>query len=247
MFDSNHTIPFDGTSDTLAVVTPAAAPQGGRSLEGMPPAAGDLWNQAQALLGVIFRACRDDGRPLRTVGLTSCYRGEGVSTTVAGLALPAATHRKLLLVDANLRHPALHRQLRVAEAPGLAQIIDGQAERTATVQQSPVAPVSVIAAGKLDGEVPSCLPANRVLPVLNEAAQDCDLVIVDLPALADNAAALELAAALDAVVLVVEAERVRWQAGRRTVNLLRQSGTRLLGAVLNKRRDHIPDWLYQIL
>ena len=205
-----------------------------------------LWNQAQAVFGAIARAKNETNHPVRTVGLTSCYRQEGVSTVAAVLALAAACQRKVLLVDANLTHPSLDRRFRVKTTPGLLQLMDGQATPGDCIQASPLG-VSVVSAGCAEGPAATFLRPDRVLSVLQTFTPDFDLVLVDLPAAGDDSSALELSGVLDGVVLVVESERVHWQAGQRTVSRLQQSGVRLIGAVFNKRRDYTPDWLYRVL
>ena len=205
-----------------------------------------LWNQAQAVFGAIVRAKNERSQPVRTVGLTSCYRQEGVSTVAAVLALAAACQRKVLLVDANLSHPSLDRRFRVKNKPGLTQAIAGQAKPQDCIQASPLG-VSVVSAGCDEGQAATFLRPDLVLPVLQAFAADFDLVLVDLPAASDDSSALELSGVLDGVVLVVESERVHWQAGQRTVSRLQQSGVQLMGAVFNKRRDYTPDWLYRVL
>src|SRR5438552_3819037 len=90
----------------------------------------------------------DACRPLRTLGLTGCAGGEGVSTVAARLAAEAAVTRRepVLLVDANLTHPTAHQLLEVQPGPGLAEVLGGTAELPDVVQPSPVARLSVLAA-----------------------------------------------------------------------------------------------------
>jgi Mrp family chromosome partitioning ATPase len=68
-----------------------------------------------------------------------------------------------------------------------------------------------------------------------------------MPAVHDAGPNDRLAGLLDGVLFVIEAERVRWQVAERTTEHLRRANVRLLGAVLNKRRRHVPEWLYRTL
>ena len=79
--------------------------------------------------------------------------------------------------------------------------------------------------------------------LLQSLAAKFDLLIVDLSPL-DVAGALEWATLLDGIVIVVEAERVRWQMAARSIAVLEQAGGNVLGTVINKRRDYVPQWLY---
>ena len=70
------------------------------------------------------------------------------------------------------------------------------------------------------------------------------LVVFDVPPAGEQSATLRLAGLLDAVIIVVEAERVRFEVARRAKELLERAGARVRGAVLNKRRDYVPRWFY---
>jgi uncharacterized protein involved in exopolysaccharide biosynthesis/Mrp family chromosome partitioning ATPase len=80
----------------------------------------------------------------------------------------------------------------------------------------------------------------RLLPLLRE---NYHFVVFDLPAMRLTSSVARLAGMMDGVVLVVEAEKVRWEDARRATELLVQAKTNLLGAVLNKRRFYVPDWV----
>lgn len=75
----------------------------------------------------------------------------------------------------------------------------------------------------------------------------CDVAVVVLPPLLKHPEALSLAAQLDGVVLVLEAERTRWEVAREAKQLMDGIGVKLLGVILNKRKRHIPDFLYRLL
>jgi Mrp family chromosome partitioning ATPase len=74
-----------------------------------------------------------------------------------------------------------------------------------------------------------------------------DLVLFDLPAAGTASAVLRVGRHLDGVLLVVEAERIRREVAARTTDQLEAGGCRMLGAVLNKRREHVPAWLYRLM
>ena len=206
----------------------------------------ELHGQAQGLLGSILRSKTRDGRPVRTVGLTSCYRQEGVSTIATVLARAAAAQRRTLLIDANLAHPSLAAFWNIQAEPGLVQAMSGKCQTADCIHQLPSG-VSVLTAGLALGQRETFLAADRFLSLVHAISARFDLVLIDLPAVHEEPSTFELCSLLDGVALVVEAERVHWQAGQREVTRLRQSGAHLLGAVLNKRRDYIPNWLYRVL
>jgi Mrp family chromosome partitioning ATPase len=73
------------------------------------------------------------------------------------------------------------------------------------------------------------------------------LIVFDLPPIATHASCMSVASTLDGVVLVIEAEKVRGQVAVRACEQLARAKVAVLGVVLNKRRLHVPEWLYRRL
>jgi Mrp family chromosome partitioning ATPase len=179
------------------------------------------------------------------LGLTSCDCGEGVSTVAAQLAGAAASAGlgRVLLVDANLARPAAHRFFGLGPRPGLVEVLLDGAVPADVIQASGLPSLSVLAAGRLV-QAQEALALGGALQALKP---DFELVVVDLPECRSGPLAARLAAQLDGVLLVIEAEGPRPEAVEREKELLVQAGAPLLGAVLNKRRQYLPRWLERYL
>jgi Mrp family chromosome partitioning ATPase len=206
----------------------------------------ELQEEAQALFGSILRAKAADGTPVRLIGLTSIYRQEGVTTIASVLARSAASQRRTLLIEANWMHPSLGELCGVSSERGLIEVLSDDYRAAGCIRELSTG-VSLLTVGQTSNGRTMPIPADRFQPFLREVAEDFELVLVDLPSIRETPATCELSNLLDGVALVVESERVHWQAGQRELNRMRQSGAHLLGAVLNKRRDYVPNWLYRIL
>ena len=188
------------------------------------------------------------GPRVRTVGFTSCYRGEGVSSVTAAAALCAAQsgQYRIALVDANLAQPVAHKLFRLAPSPGLAEALVNGLPPGACVQPTRRRNLSVLTGGsRLTAQAFEAL--DRGTALLTHLKKDYDLVVVDLPAMEQGAAALPWFGLLDGIVLVVEDRRVRREVGQRARQTLLQAGAAVLGVALNKRDQPIPDWLYRTL
>ena len=72
-------------------------------------------------------------------------------------------------------------------------------------------------------------------------------IVLDVPAVLEEISSLRLAGMADAVILVVEAESVRWEVAQKAKALLAQANANVIGTVLNKRRFYIPEWVYKTL
>ncbi len=83
--------------------------------------------------------------------------------------------------------------------------------------------------------------------VTQELKERFDYILVDSPFETKSADALALASKSDAVVLVVQAEVTRWQVARKLCDELKARGGKLVGVVINRRRHHIPKFIYKRL
>jgi len=188
------------------------------------------------------------GQTLRAIAVTSCYSGEGVSTVAAELAAAAASgDQRILLVDANLARPAVHRIFAVERTSGLAEAVLQGSELTDCIRPSSIANLSLLTAGGPQQRGTDVYDSGSLAAVLKAVREEFDLALIDLPAVGEASSAIRLAGLCDGVLLVVESERVRREVARRASEQLAQANAVLLGAVLNKRRRHVPDWLYRTL
>jgi uncharacterized protein involved in exopolysaccharide biosynthesis/Mrp family chromosome partitioning ATPase len=182
--------------------------------------------------------------PPTLIGFTSCYPGEGVSTVALNTAYTLSRHaeRPVLLVDAHLRHPALHDLLGARRLAGVAEIlVEGQGKIVAVEPR-----LHFLGAGELHRNLPSSMVPQKIellLQVVN--APDFSYVIFDMPPLSEGAFVVRLARHLHSVALVMESERVRWEPALRARRLLEEGGKHLRGVVLNKRRYYVPEWFYR--
>lgn len=196
----------------------------------------------------LLRGLPRPGETLRSLGLTSCRRRAGVTTVAARLAVTAAQcgAGQVLLVDAHLAWPAVFRQLRLPAGPGLSELLLEACAPADAIQPGPVPRLSVLTAGGRCDEA-AALDSPQLGELIETLQEGFDLVLFDLPPVGEAGGDLRLAGLLDGVLLVLEAERVRRQVAQRARQLLLRAEGNLLGAVLNKRRRYIPQWLYRRL
>lgn len=185
--------------------------------------------------------------PITTLGVTSCYPGEGVSTVAVQLSVAAAaTGMRVLLVDLNWKRPTIHTTFGVQRGPGLSEALANEGRQVAPVQDSQIPNLSLLTVGNFVGDFNLAISLERMAGLIR-SLQDYDLIVFDLCESAEAGPSLSLSSLLEGVLLVIEAERVRWEVALRVKELLIRSGVNVLGAVLNKRRQRIPRWLYRTL
>jgi capsular exopolysaccharide synthesis family protein len=183
----------------------------------------------------------------RVVMATAAVHEEGCTTILSALAfnLTVRGSARVLVVDANLRRPAISRIFGVSEDVGLHQILAGRVEAGMTISGTAFPGLSVLPLGP--GQI---LPAqvfgsNGLGGLLGTIKEHYDYVLVDAPPLLSVPEVAVLGAEVDGVMLVARAGRTKRQALVKARHLLERSGANLLGLVLNRRRYAIPAAVYK--
>ncbi len=185
----------------------------------------------------------------RTLGVLGVESGCGASTLSAALAMTASEDGGLrtTLIDADLRQRTVSSAFGLNGAPGLAEMLAGQAEHRECVQKYEQSPLDLIS-----GSAPTAQGGFEVDPrivnrTLLEFQQDCDLTIVDLPPASRLDQATSIVRELDQVVVVVESGRTKLTDARRVLRRMVSADTEVIGVVLNKTNEQLPRWLKNLV
>lgn len=167
--------------------------------------------------------------------VTSAQAGEGKTTTCIATAQGLARMgKRVLLVDADLRRPSLHKWLQIGNERGLSSLLTSHDPIATAVLPSQTDRLSLILAGPLPPSPTELLSTARIEEIFQEAASQYDVVLVDSPPILGLADAPMLAALVDGVVFVVEADRSRRGSLKAALRRLRAMRPILLGAALTK-------------
>lgn len=172
----------------------------------------------------------------KPVVVTSSQQGEGKSTVAANYALVAAQNeRRVLLVDADLRRPSQHLLFGLPPAPGLSDVVASSTTYQETLHQVQKAPgvLHVLTAGTTLPNPGDVVGSQTMAHLLDQAASDYDLVIVDTPPmLAADAATIASHSGADVVFVIGKGTKRRKVA--RAMRSLELVGVNLLGFVMNR-------------
>jgi capsular exopolysaccharide synthesis family protein len=150
------------------------------------------------------------------------------------MTLSESYHRRVLLVDADLRRPSLHKILNIEPSPGLTESLLAPSEQELHLHRISTH-LAVLPAGKTAPDPMVALASPRMLHILDEARELFDWVIVDTPPIGLLSDANLLANHVDGVVFVVKAGSTPYDLVKRGLEAL--GPDRLLGVVLNRASE----------
>ena len=184
-----------------------------------------------------------------TIGIISTLHGEGVSSIARGLAriVSRTPSAKVLICDVAgdpRTRPSSQRSNSTALATRASYDVgEGRIEFT----WLPGTQVAIGVLGDSGGMTSITHDVEAMRHMLSSVSDSFELTILDLPPVSESIVGPAIAKALDGVVLVVEAERTRTAAVQASQRTIKMHGGNVLGVVLNKRRFHIPNFIYRRL
>lgn len=174
------------------------------------------------------------GEGCKKICITSSSAGEGKSITMLNLAISfAQTGKKVLLVDADLRRPALARLMVEKASPGLSNILADLSCEEEVVRKDIYPNLDVIFSGDVPPNPSELLSSERMQKFIEEMALQYDYILVDTPPVTVVSDACLVANMLDGVLLLARQGRTRKDSVKQAINRLHLTGANLLGYVLN--------------
>jgi non-specific protein-tyrosine kinase len=175
-------------------------------------------------------------QPVQTLLVTSAAPGEGKSVTAANLAVVfAQAGRRVLLVDADLRWPAVHRYFDVSNDRGLTTLLRGDAsELDAVAHESEQPNLRLLTTGPLPPNPAEQLGSHRMQGIVELLRKEADVIIFDSPPLLAVADAAVVSAFADGSLLVIDSSQSHRRQVANAAIALTRAGAKVLGTVLNR-------------
>lgn len=175
------------------------------------------------------------GEASRSLVITSAGPSEGKTVISGNLGiLLAQSGQRVLLIDADMRRPAVHTQFMVAQEPGLSNVLVGNSKASEAVRQSSVPNLWLLPAGHESPNPSELLGSQRFKNFLSALKGQFDWVLIDTPPVMAVTDACVIAHMVDGTLFVTAAEMVSRQAARRSLEQLTMADARLIGAILNR-------------
>src|SRR5579884_1280105 len=187
----------------------------------------------------------DFDRNLKSLLITSAAPGEGKSTSVIHLAIAHAEQgKKTLIIDADLRRPSVHKKINLEMTTGLSNVLLGEMTwKQALVNTKTWPDLDVLPAGMASRRA-SDLVGSMMIDILDEAAKEYDLILVDAPPVLGFAEAMQIASAVDGVIVIARAGQTSRKAVGTALATLRRLQTNVIGLVLNEVDKHSTNGYY---
>ncbi|GAA0077130.1 CpsD/CapB family tyrosine-protein kinase [Clostridium sp. CTA-5] len=172
-------------------------------------------------------------KEIRTIVVTSSEAAEGKSTVSGNLALSfAQNEKKVIIVDCDLRKPAVHKNFKISNLIGLSEVLIGKASLEETIQ-SRNENLDILPSGKLPPNPSEMLSSKAMSELLKRLKEKYDIVILDSAPLQAVTDAQILSTKVDGTILVIRAERTRIESVLEAKNLLTKVGANIIGTVLH--------------
>jgi succinoglycan biosynthesis transport protein ExoP len=206
----------------------------------------------QSQMAESYRALRTSlllsnlGAPPKVIMVTSARPQEGKTTTSINTAIVLAQKGvRVLLVDADLRRPSVHKTLGMGPRSGLSNVLTGSATLQQTIATSPILPnLFIMPAGTPPPNPAELLASSNMRDLVAELRQQFDHIVIDTPPTLSVTDAVVLSPRADATILVIRSGQTTKQALRRSRDILTQVNAHVAGVLLNAVDLTSPDYYY---
>jgi polysaccharide biosynthesis transport protein len=186
------------------------------------------------------------GGPPKVILITSALPEEGKTTTSVNSAIVLAQKgTRVLLIDADLRRPSVHKALGMGPKIGLSNVLTGTATLEQAIVPSTIAPeLFILPAGTPPPNPAELLASAKMKDVLDELRKQYDHIVIDSPPTLSVTDAVVMSPGADAVVLVIRSGHTTKPALRRARDILLQVNAKVCGVLVNAVDLHSPDYYY---
>jgi polysaccharide biosynthesis transport protein len=206
----------------------------------------------QSQMAESYRALRTSlllsnlGAPPKVIMVTSALPQEGKTTTSMNCAVVLAQKGvRVLLIDADLRRPSIHKNLGMGPHSGLSNVLTGSTTLEQAITRTAILPnLDVLPAGTPPPNPAELLASTNMRDLLAQLREQYDHIVIDTPPSLSVTDSVVLSPRADAVVLVIRSGQTTKQALRRSRDILTQVNAKVVGVLLNAVDLSSPDYYY---
>jgi capsular exopolysaccharide synthesis family protein len=186
---------------------------------------------------------------VKTILFAGIAHGDGCTTTAVSFAKTMAENCRLnvLLIDANLRTPKLHEVFNVDCNQGVGDLLNKEKGQTPLFKKVGHGNLCLLPCGHKNSGPLTIFESTHFDRNLKLMREKFDYVILDGPPISDYAETKVMGQKVDGMILVINSGKTRRQVAAQAKQEMEAAGTKILGVILNRRKNYIPNWIYQKL
>jgi len=177
---------------------------------------------------------KTDRSGAKVLQMTSAEPGDGKTTSISNLALAIAqTGRKVLIVDADLRRPTIHKLFGIVNGIGLGDVLAEEIDAQTAIRETRISNLSLMTAGTLPVNPSEMLMSQGFTKLVKQLRDEYDYVLIDTPPLVVVSDPSIIASAVDSVLLVVRVDKNRRGVIRKVQQIIQTNGIKVTGILAN--------------
>ena len=182
---------------------------------------------------------------LKIILVTSTQQNEGKSTVASNLAISFSKlpNKKILLIDADLRNPSIHRVFSIGNSDGMMSILKGDKDLKSTVYNLNEN-LDILTTGVIPPNPDEILVTDKMKEFIQQIKEKYDYIFIDSPPIGIISDASLLSQLSDGVIFVISSGEVETDFAKLAKEKLMNVDAKILGAVLNKYESHNDDYRY---
>jgi capsular exopolysaccharide synthesis family protein len=175
------------------------------------------------------------GKPPKKIAISSPNPAEGKTTTTINTAIALSqTGARVLIIEADLRKPRIHRIFEQENGMGLSNFLSGNAELDSIIRQTEIPNLFYILSGPLPPNPSELLGSSLFKSMVESLGERFDHIVIDAPPILGFADSTVLSTCVDGTILVVQAGKTPRETLLRAKDVLSQVNARILGVVINR-------------
>lgn len=175
------------------------------------------------------------GHPPESIVFTSCLPNEGKTVSVANMAIAfAQLEKKVLIIDADLRKPRLHKIFNINNIGGLSGYLTSKVSIKDAIQKTEIENIWILPSGPIPPNPAELLNSQKMKIMIQELKSGIDLILLDTPPVLAVVDALIICSMADCAALVIQPSKTKKKSFSKTIVQLQQSHAKLIGVIFNR-------------
>jgi len=206
------------------------------------------WYDEESLLSTEFRRLYsklrhlNPGKEIRNLLITSATVGEGKSTAAALMAITIAKYRNTntLLIDCDLRRPTVHKIFGIEKENGFSDVAVKKKSLKSVIKETFIPKLKILTSGELSKSPAEIFNLSTLRDLFEECKFYFETIVVDSAPTIPVSDTLILSSEMDGALMVVRAGKTPREMVKRAADLMKDSGIKILGVVLNNVEKALP-------